>query len=171
MIRLLTIAVALAAFWAQAGPAAAQGADFQLRPAAPAPAATPPSIRREIPGTFRRADGGRPPRGLRPKPPESKPPRRPPVHFWPYYFYGERRYEAPEREVVVIEKPEPAPEAIPEPIAPPPRIDACRTDPAAPEAAAGSGRVRFMDPPKDGCPRFARAPAPDDGPPEPGPTQ
>jgi len=23
----------------------------------------------------------------------------------------------------------------------------------------GSGRVRFMDPPEDGCPRFSRAPA------------
>ena len=87
--------------------------------------------------------------------------RRRAAYYRPYYFYGERRSE-PRTEVVVVEQPA----APPEPVAPPPpapRIDACRTgaDVAAIESepVVGSGRVMFMAPPEEGCPRFTRVPA------------
>jgi len=98
---------------------------------------------------------------LRPIPPDKsiwRRDKRRPYPYRPYYFYGERRSEPPEREVVIIERPAPQPEPPAEPAAPPPRIDACRTAPAVAEEEVGSGRVLFMDPPPEGCPRFSRAP-------------
>lgn len=81
------------------------------------------------------------------------------VVYVPYGSWFDRRREEPRTEVVIVERP-----AAPEPAAPPPppprRIDLCRNDPVQPEQE-GSGRVLFVEPPIDGCPRFARAPSQD----------
>lgn len=63
----------------------------------------------------------------------------------------------------MVEQPAAAP---PEPVEPPPpapRVDVCRSVSVVPNAieaepVVGSGRVLFMAPPAEGCPRFARAP-------------
>jgi hypothetical protein len=157
MIRLPGIAAALIALCGVASPAAAEGWGFSVRVGDP--------IQGDWRGPPRRADGERtdiltrplpePPR--RPNPPHHRP--RPPIYFWPNAVIGERRTQPPEREVVVIERPQPAPEPPAEPPPPAPRIDACRTAAAPAEAGGGSGLVRFNAPLEAGCPRFARPPS------------
>jgi len=154
MIRLAGIAAALVALGGLMSPAAAENGGFSWR-------WTPPKA--ETPAVPPRADGERTNVFTRPLPEPPRPDRPhhrpvPPIHFWPHVVFGERRTEAPQREVVVIERPAPAPEPPPEPAPPAPRIDACRAAATPAEDGGGSGLVRFNAPPEPGCPRFARPP-------------